>query len=74
MTSVVLIYPDKVVKYDSIVDASKATGISRQKIYRALNQPYGIIAGSCPQITVDLVYETSVKERCAFCPYYKEGK
>lgn len=52
---IILIYsrPRKTVYYDSIIDASKATGISRGRLLRGLRDDYGEIPNTRPVICID---------------------
>ena len=50
---IIIITSRSVDHYDSIAEASAATGISRQRIIRALASPYGEIAHTRPVVCVD---------------------
>ena len=52
-TPVIIIYPRKTVFYPSVMAASKATGISRWRLFRGLSDPYGQIPSTSPTLYID---------------------
>ena len=56
-TPVIIIYPSKTVFYPSVMAASKATGISRWRLFRGLNDPYGQIPSTSPTLYIDEAIE-----------------
>ena len=52
---IIIIYsrPRKTVYFDSVAEASRVTGISRQRILRGLMDQYGEIPNTRPVICVD---------------------
>ncbi len=52
---IIIIYqkPRKTVYFESVAEASRATGFSRQRILRGLMDPYGEIPNTRPPVCVD---------------------
>lgn len=56
-TPVIIIYPRKTVFFPSVMAASKATGISRWRLFRGLSDPYGQIPSTSPTLYIDEAIE-----------------
>lgn len=56
-TPVIIIYPRKTEWYPSVIAASRATGISRWRLFKGLNNPYGQIPSTSPTLYIDEAVE-----------------
>ena len=56
-TPVIIIYPRHTEYYPSVISASKATGISRWRLFRGLADPYGQIPSTSPTLYIDEAVE-----------------
>gem|GEM_PF-4248947 len=74
--AIVIITESGATQYSSIRAASRATGISKDRLCRALKSDTGCVANTIPIVCIDdqseIVSTYSLSSKCLGCSIYKE--